>query len=257
MWNFRTNRRQRGTLLAALILALVCLIMFVALHFAEAKRPDIVVYPAGYQMPANQGPLLERLIPLNWVWAWKLRDKLRGKAKVILITGRGFRVKGSADAMVSKLGFGLPASAGGETKVWIVQTTAAGDSLARLTELSEAAEIFNGRIQTSPDYEADLSMGSGVPTSLGMVEAGIRLQTFPRLRAGKVDLTALFTYTEAVTNSFDLAAQAPRPRISIHTNGAIALRVQMPQSGSVLTLTPEKGSQTNACIVLLLSAKQQ
>ena len=257
MWNFRTNRRQRGTLLAALVLAVFCLSIALALHFAEARGPLIVIFPAGYQMPANQGPLLERLIPRKWDWAWKLRDKLRGKAKVILITGRGFRVKGSADAIAAKLGIASPTCNGGETKVWIVQNTAAGAWPARLTDLSEATEIFNGRIQTSPDYEADLSIGSGVPTRSGLVDAGIRLQTFPRLRADKVDLTAVFTYTEAVTNSSDLAAQATVPRISIHTNGSISLRVQMPPSGSVLILTPDKGSQTNAHLALLLSAKEQ
>src|SRR5947209_5502336 len=106
MWNFRTNRRQRGTLLTALVLALFCLIMVVALRFAEAKRPPVVIYPAGYRMPANQGPLLERFIPRKWDWAWKLRDKIRGKVKAVLIQGLGFEVSDSPDFFASKLEIG-------------------------------------------------------------------------------------------------------------------------------------------------------
>jgi hypothetical protein len=247
MWNFKTNRLQRGTLLTALILAVFCLIVALALHFAEASRPTVVVYPAGYRMPANQGPLLERFIPRQWDWAWKLRDKIRGKAKEVFIEGSSFAVKDTADSLVSKLELGPPTLDAEGAKVWVVQKTGSATLQKQLRHLSEATELFTGRITTRENGRADLSMGDSIPTASGLVHVGITLQTFPRVRGNTIDLMTVFTSTEVVTNVAD---------VSIRTNAVIATRIQVPPTGSVLILASGHSSETNGHIALVLSAKR-
>jgi hypothetical protein len=258
MWNFRTNRIQRGTLLAALILVALCHVMVVSLRLADARRPEIVVYPTGYQMPRNQGPMLERLIPRNWNWAWKLRDKLRGKMRTVFIQGSCFALSGPSESALNGLNVGTPTYRGTDgTAVWLLPNVKPDTLAARLRKTSTATELFTGRMTSADQMMAQLSSGNKLVMWDGIADVGFVMQTFPRLRKGGIDLQSMFTSTEAITNVAGLPGHPERYRISVRTNASFATRIQIPAVGSALILASDRGSQTNRQIALLLTAKEE
>jgi hypothetical protein len=258
MWNFRTNRIQRGTLLAALILAVLCLVMVLSLRLAEARRPEIILYPPGYQMPRNQGPLLERLIPRNWNWAWKLRDKLLGKMRTVFIQGSCFALTSPSESAFNGLNAGTPTYRSNDgTVVWLLPNMKPDALAATLRKTGIATELFTGRMTSADQMMAQLSSGNKLVTFDGIADVGFVMQTFPRLRKGKIDLQSMFTSTEAITNVAELPGQPSRYRISVRTNASFATRIQVPAGGLALIVTPDRGSQTNRQIALLLAAKEE
>ncbi len=257
MWNFKTNRLHRQTLYAALILALLLVGMIVALPRTEAKRPDVVLYSSDFKMPVNRGTLFDRIVPLNWVWAWKLREKVRGKVKAVMIEGMCVETRATVEVTIRGLDLSAPTIERDGTRIWLLSMDQSKRMRSKLRKMQGAAVLDTARITTGENSEADLFSGNSFMGPNGPIQAGFSLDASPRIQGEKIDLTSVFTYSETVTNTAAPQGPAPAPSIPIRTNAFFATRIQFSTNSAVLIIAPDESGATNRSIALILTAERR
>jgi hypothetical protein len=81
------------------------------------------------------------------------------------------------------------------------------------------------------------------------------MDLLPRLRANSVDLSAILTFAEAVTNSAAAIELSGTNGISIRTNLAVAVRVNIPTGSGVFLLDSSQEMTNGKRIGFILSVR--
>jgi len=100
--------------------------------------------------------------------------------------------------------------------------------------------LFMPRVETSDGIQSELFTGSAFSLPLSTANAGFLIDLLPHVRKNSIDLIALASLTEARTNQ--PASAASVGTVSIWTNLAVAVRVQLTNGGSVFILDGPRGA---------------
>ena len=94
--------------------------------------------------------------------------------------------------------------------------------------------------------ECRLYCGGAVPINGTQQQVGLNVHLLPHIRKDTIDLTAVFTFSEAVTNSAAMAADALHAgAISIQTNLDFAGRFQLPREMAGIFVLPGAPASPN------------
>ena len=92
---------------------------------------------------------------------------------------------------------------------------------------------------------------NGIPTTAGLV-----INLLPNVHSKATDLTTLISLTEVVRNRFSASAGSPdHETVSIRTNLAVAMRLQVPKGYGVFVLQGQPAETNGKHIGALLSIK--
>jgi hypothetical protein len=137
------------------------------------------------------------------------------------------------------------------TRVWRLD----GDDLGALRKLFKEnpdSIVSSASATTSDKRECRMYCGASVPVNGTQQQVGLSLDFLPVIRKGTTDLTAMFSYSQAVTNQ----AADSGGLISVRTNFEFAGRFQLPKDKpAVFVLPPAPASTNQKRLALLVTAE--
>jgi hypothetical protein len=241
---FGRFRGLKATLIL-LVLAVSCLILVMYSPQPPAPAP-IIVMPFPYRIPAQRIPLFERWVPMSWSWAWRLKQAVFGRARVVsfavsVLTSANAPVEVGEPDFVSNDGI----------QVWVL-------SSSRAIKPAPGVELLSSsRITRADGMEAQLFIGNSISAAGVTANVGVEADLFSRPRPGRTDLTAIITYSESVTNGTAISGNpAGTASVSIRTNLAVAVRVQVPDGRSLFIMDGGRGLTNGNRAGVLISVER-
>jgi len=217
--------KKLNVALILLVLTVSCVILVMYSPQPPAPAP-IIVMPFPYRIPAQRIPLFERWVPMSWSWAWRLKQAVFGRPKVV-----SFTVSVLTASNATKVPRRPDFVSNDGIQVWVLSSSHAIKPRAGVELLSAVG------ITTADGIEAQLFQGNTISVDGVTANVGAAADLFSRLRPGKTDLTAIITYSEAVTNQTAISGSAGSiASVSIRTNLAIAARVQVPEGRALFIM---------------------
>jgi hypothetical protein len=230
--------------------AMVCFFLDV-----RAPRVGVVFLP----LPAPEQPAaLWRRITGRWL-GW-LEFHLFGPAKPVILKASFLEFKKPL-MPVDPLFSDLPALASrfadtNGIQAWILSDVEMSALRQRLAQTPGAEVVSNPRVQTASGIQADFWVGETIAINGTNQNAGLAWTCTPRVRREGNELTAVFVYTEAVTNLPETTGAAPVANaISFQTNLAVAARMQMPKGGGAFLLKTGSDVSRGKTTGLLISTE--
>jgi hypothetical protein len=261
-----SQRRSAWLIAAFLGLAAVAgLIAFVTCPRGAGPAPlaPVVIFPASFTMPKQPVPLFNRIVPARpgWGWLWHLKEFVTGRRKTVDLRAWVLSLTKSPSFSVTA---GKPeASEANGVQIWLLDSN---QTKALRLELHNAGieSIFSPGVTTADACEAMLITGNSVslpgPTP---VRVGLTMDFFPRVRKKTIDLIAITSISECVTNNAGSGANpAPTTRtsmtstsgiVSVRTNFSFAARIQLTNGGGVFILGADGSEPEAKRIGILLS----
>lgn len=220
------------------LVALACLSATLALNYRQkAIAPGIVMLPVA-KLPTQKVPLPDRWMPTgsSWGWLWHLKEFILGRAKVINLSTTIVDFAASTERDLSNLALGPPdfVNTNG-LRIWQFDAVAMDAFRRRL------AKMPGGEVLAKPGFTTADGVEGIMKTTMKTEELVVDYST--RLIRSSVDLAALITLSEAMTN-------AP----FLKTNFALAARMQITNGGGVFLLDPPSQFAQRERIGVFISA---
>jgi hypothetical protein len=244
------GRLSLGALLLALV---VCL----PLLLRPSTPPSFLTLRRPFSKPLPLRDRVESLIPGASLpaWVWHLENVIFGKRKPVNIYGDLFDFSTQAGAgVVSSLSLGAPIySEPNGFQVWFLGSEDLKAVRQRLKQRPEVDFLNHPRVSTADGVEASVFIGNSISLNGVTNEVGVKMNWFPRVHSHSLDLFAMITLSEALTNQADVSASGLEDRIvSIHTNLDIAARLQIPKGRGVFLVkdSPGEASQRTFGVII-------
>jgi len=227
-----------------------------AFHRPPPPPPAVIVFPLPYQIPNQKAPLPDRWIPRNWGWAWRLKEAALGRAKPITLGTAIFDLSGPEETVPAYLPPRPPTYANSNgLQIWILQE---GDMAALRVSVQQTLGfrlVSSPRVTTTDGGHVSMFTGSSVPVPGSQAKVGLVIDLLPRIRPDSTDLTTVMTLSGTVTNQPDSNTQPPQTSgISVRTNFAAAVRIQIPKGSGVFLLDMPEGQTNRKRIGVIISA---
>ncbi len=204
-----------------------------------SRRP----LPTVVILPLEQPRLSPAQRSLEQGWSW-LQLHLPGHHSSVLLRARIILGRGALRS--SDVGLGAAASEGPGIRIWLFTPAELASVKQRLQDWPNAAVLSEPGIQSLAGMRAAMTAGSTINLTGKPEFAGLELNSLPRIRHGRVDLTSQVKFTEAITNQLT--------GVALQTNLAVRTRIQIPPGGGALLLADLCKERTMA---VLLSAQIQ
>jgi hypothetical protein len=226
--------RKHVFIALALLLPLVAALLL--RHPPAKAEAQILAMPE--KPPTYPSNPLDRWIPMKWGWLWKIRYAIFGYNPSIHVAPAFTDVSATPqDALRFLLPTKPPLTQTNGTQVWILPPDEYRALQMRLRLVPNGRELGACRITTGPWVHANLFSGSPVTIDGTQQQLGMNANIYTRLNGKAVDLTALFTLTEAITNSPPgFFALGITEFIDIQTNLSVAARFVVPESNGIVVL---------------------
>jgi hypothetical protein len=252
---FCIRPRWRIVLLILLTMLLIGLGRW-AFHRPPPPPPAVIVFPLPYQIPSQKAPLPDRWIPRNWGWAWRLKEAALGRAKPITLGAAILDLSGPEETAPAYPPLRTPAYTNKNgLRIWILPDSEMARLRGSIHQALGYRLVSSPRVTTTDGGQASLFTGNSVPVGASQVNVGLVIDLLPRVRPDSTDLTTVITLSETVTNQPDLNTQ-PRQTsgISIRTNFAAAVRIQIPKGSGIFLLDTSEGQTNRKRIGVIISA---
>jgi hypothetical protein len=230
-------RNPSGRVRLAAFIALLAIPAIVGAAWIGFRRPvmPVVLLAAPYRMPMSFVDRMERVVPTSpgWDWFWRLEQRIRGMGKPVNLFGQVIALPRETISGANSLGVGPPElDATNGLQVWILRAEQL-QSLSRTLKQFAGAEVMS-RPRVSTGSLVESSLFTGQPLVIGGVktDVGISARYYPRVQADRLDLVAIVSFTEAVTN----LAAAVEDQLQVRTNLHVGLRVQLPKGSGLFLL---------------------
>ena len=228
-------------------------------HDLPPPPAPVVIMSRPYMIQAPRIGLLDRVMPSgrSWAWLWKIRYALFGRIKAVNVNTSIIDFTGS-DSWVTTILPANPDFIGADgLRVWRL----------REHEVRGLRELFKERpdqivascgIATGDKVECSVYSGISVPINGTQQPIGLSARVLPSIRNGTTDLTAIFSFSEALTNTaISIDEGSGAGRIVIKTNFDLGGRFQLPREMASLFILPAAPASTNQKRVGLLLTSDQ
>jgi hypothetical protein len=234
-----------------MLVALIVTLVILAARRAPAPVERLPIPASWPTLPLSLADRAKRLIPM---WAWRLRDHLRGPLPGVLIECSVLDLPKAFAASTTASSLGSPAFTDrNQLQIWILKTNDLNGVTTQLLNSPKIGLLGRPRIQTGHGVQAALYVGGTVSVDGTPVNTGFRFDTRPLIRSKSVDLSVLFSYTEAVTNrAAPLVSGTPGEAVSVQTNGPVALRIQIGDGNGVFILHDAATNDQGRALAVLI-----
>ncbi len=234
------------------------MILGLALPAPDTAPPPqpVMIMNKPYTIPTPGVGLLDRVMPqgASWGWLWKLRYAFFGKNQSIDIKSIVVDLNGLDPGTVGALPAKPDYTNGQGLQVWRVKE-ADLQALRQLLKERPDRILASPRVTTGNKTQCGVYCGSPVPINGTQQTVGLRLDLLPAIRKRTVDLTAVFFFTEAITNQAITTDDSGGP-VSIRTNFDFAGRFQIPnEMDGIFVLTPPSGITNEKRMSILTDVK--
>lgn len=233
------NVKRRGKLwLAAIFLASTAII---ALWMTRRDLPSppapVIIMSPPYVFSVPQISYLDRVMPVGpgWTWLWKIRYALLGKSPTIKLDTSIIDLAALDDSVAGILPNAPEFTGAGGLRVWRVREK----ELRGLQELFKERPnqiVASSRIVTGDKGECSIHSGNTVLINGTQQPVGLNVRVLPLMRKATIDLAAVFSFSEAITNTTIGADKAGL--IVIQTNFDLGGRFQLPKEMDGLFILP-------------------
>jgi hypothetical protein len=241
--------KRRTLFLIAILLACIALVgLVLSAHDIPAPAKPVIILSQPYIIPAAKVGWLDRVMPRSrsWGWLWQFRYALFGRAKMInlnttLIDFSGSDTSRLVDFLPAKPDFAGPDG----LRVWRLRE-AGVRGLKKLLEEKPEQILASPRVTTGDKTECAMYCGSSVPINGIQQRVGLNLHLLPYFRKETIDLTTVFTFSEAATNPpVEVGNFLDPGAVSVHTNFDFAGRFQLPKEMAGIFVLPVAPASTN------------
>lgn len=241
-----------------MLLALLLLtIAGVVLSLRPPVKAEAQILEMPEKVPTYPSHPIDRLIPMQWGWLWRIRYAILGHNPSIHIEPNFIELSDTPEHLLSLL---LPkrppfAQTNG-MQAWILPAEEYRALQTRLQSAPDASQIARCGITTGPWVQADLSSGYQLVIKGMQRPSGLKASIYTRLNGKAVVLTTLFTISRAITN--------PPPAdfktgdagvITIQTNLSFAGRFVVPESNGVFVLDSSRFEIEHQRTAILLAPR--
>jgi len=174
-----------------------------------------------------------RWIPANpsWAWAWRVEQAVFGKRKPVNIYAQVIELGEPPNLSLSNLLGGPPSfSDTNGLQVWLLGADRCKRLGEQLRQSAGTAVLCQSRISTADGIDNKLFQGTSITVNGTNKLVGLTFACFARVHRDSTDLIACLSYSQAVTNAFDmLGGSSVSNGVSVQTNLDAALRLQIPK----------------------------
>ena len=245
-------------------LKVVCILLVLAFAVVSfvifrPAQPAVVLMALPEGFPARKPSLLAPMTRVVPLWAWRLRDSIRGPLQVITLDAAIFDIEGSSESTLSSLSLGRSEFADPSGfQVWIFRESDVSPLHRRLEHTPGYRLVTRPRVSTAHGIQSQMSVVSTVSIGGSASNVGLVVDFLPRVRRNATDLTMIMTGTEAMTNRYAALAGFPQTNtVLIQTNFAVAARIQIPNGKGVFLLQPNPIGANGKATGFLISATRQ
>lgn len=221
----------------------------------SAPLAHVTILPSHYTIVSPSTPVPDRWIPRTWGWLWKMRYAILGKPITVIIETRVMHFR-EADTLKLQqlLEDPAPLASSNGVRAWILPDAEMKPLALRMER--RVRENRLGRMSLGPGVLATMSMSTSRLIHNLPSPVGDTISYTVRQRGNSVDLTGAFLSTEVMTNTSN-DAEDSRAILSLHTNLALAVRMQIPRGQSVFLYDTNRALAPNSGVGLLIFPKIQ
>ena len=195
----------------------------------------------------------------SWAWLWKIRYALFGQIKPVNVNTSIIDFTGS-DSSVTKILPANPDFIGADgLRVWRLRE----HEVRGLRELFKERPdqiVASSRMATGDKVECSLYCGNSVLVNGTQQPIGLSARVFPSIRKGTTDLTAILSFSEAITNAtISIGDGTAAGADTIQTNFDLGGRFQLPKETAglfVLSAAPASTNQKRLGLLLTSDVPQ-
>lgn len=246
---------KRATVILAILACIVLLAALVPRPHAPSPQPaPIMIMAQPYVIPSPPVGLLDRFMPRtrSWAWLWRLRYAVLGKSPTInlnssIIDCSDTNLSAIATLLPERPDFGTPDG----MQVWRLKRIEAQALQRRLKENPDPI-LASPRVTTGDKTRTCLYTGQGAVLINGVrQQVGLTVDLLPVLRKGTTDLTAIFCFSEAITN-LSIASFDPflSDVVLIKTNLDFAGRFQLTPEMPAIFVLSVPGAEKRLAVLL-------
>lgn len=186
-------------------------------------REPVLFLPYPYRAPVGWFDRIATMVPMSCGWFWRFMDRFRGptvtleawvvelKTNVVNQSPNSLGINPQRD-----LGLGQPAVESTKgAMVWRLGPNEISALQNRLKKRSDV-QVLAPSVSTSDSIQGTMFYGNTVSVSGAKVDVGLKVDFYPRVKGGSLDLLAEVMSSELLTNSE-----------IIRTNIALAARLQL------------------------------
>ncbi len=226
-------------------------------HDVPPPPASVIIMSRPYTIPATPIALLDRVMPSgpSWAWLWRMRYAIFGRIKTVNVNTSIIDFTGS-DSSVTKILPANPDFIGADgLRVWRLREHEVR-GLRELFKEKPDQIVASSRMATGDKVECSLYCGNSVLVNGRQQPVGLSARVLPSIRKGTTDLTAVFSFSEAITNTaISIGDAAGAGAVSIQTNFDFGGRFQIPKETAGLFVLPVAPVSTNQKLLgLLLTA---
>ena len=261
--------QKRWIWIVGIVIAFAGLGSWLGLREPEAPARFILL-PNDYTIPRQKGPWPDRWIPMkkSWAWVWHVKENVFGRRKAVLLEPRVVALRGSQESIFSGYRLGKPDFSSNHVDAWFISEPELRVLFPVNGFFGQEPALFSARVTTANKGQAQMFSGITIPSvscgptrltigsptvpwpaaPSGAVRLGFTTDLLPVLRKGLTDLTAVITWTEAVTNEGS---------ISLKTNMSLATRVQIPEGDGAFVVDSRRWTDSGVNYGVVLFATKQ
>ena len=244
--------KRRWLILSPILLACIALVALLVPGHNTPPPAPVIIMSRPYTIPAPHVGLLDRVMPVSpsWAWLWRIRYALFGRTKTINLNSTIIDFTGSASSALADVLPTNPDYVGSDgLRVWRLRE-AEVHGLRQLFKEEPDQIVTSSRMATGDKVDTSLYCGNSALVNGTQQQVGLSARVLPSIRQETTDLTAVFCFSEAMTNP-PVAGGA----VSIQTNFEFAGRFQLPKGmAGLLVLPPVPGSTNHKRLGLFLTS---
>ena len=231
--------KKRKFLLAGLVA--ICIVGGAA-FLPRSARPVMVAPLSEGMALMPKAPWLDRFMP-QWGWLWRLRDTVMPRRRISFDAAQAdFNL--TPERVLADLALGYSTFTTNGIRLWILD----GNNLSELQRhLKQNSKSRFLRVETADGIRSGISITDPVSIDGKPNEAGLKMDLMPVVGRNSTDLTALLCLSEVVTNQTDSSL------ISIRTNLALAVRLEIPNGKGVFLLEAKQDATNRGSLGVIIS----